>query len=204
MAWYANANDFHQRFERAFADYCGRRHPVSLPSATSGLHLALAALSIGPGDEVVVPDASWIATVAPVRNVEAEPVFVDIDLRSWCLSPERFDAAITPRTKATIVVDLYGSLPDWDQLSTIAQRRGIVLIEDVAEAIGSKWRGRLAGSFGAMSVFSFHGSKTLTTGEGGMLVLDDDRLLARILPLRDHGPRAGRRDVLQRRGWLIG
>jgi perosamine synthetase len=190
-AWYGNANDFHRRFEQAFAVHCGRRHAVSLPSATSGLHLALAALGIGAGDEVIVPDATWIASVAPVRYVGAEPVFVDIDLASWSLSPEAFEAAITPRTKAAIVVDLYGSMPDWDLLAAIAQRHGVVLIEDAAEAIGSTWRGRPAGSFGAMAVFSFHGSKTLTTGEGGMLVLDDDLLLARILQLRDHGRAPG-------------
>lgn len=186
-AWYANANSFHHRFEENFAGHCQRSHAISLPSATSGLHLALAALGVGKGDEVIVPDATWIASVAPVRYVGADPVFVDIDPTSWSLSPDAFEAAITPRTKAAIVVDLYGSMPDWDRLAAIAQRHGVVLIEDAAEAIGSTWRGRPAGSFGTMSVFSFHGSKTLTTGEGGMLVLDDDRLLARILQLRDHG-----------------
>lgn len=190
-AWYADASVFHHRFEQGFARHCGRRHAVSLPSATSGLHLALAALGIGAGDEVIVPDVTWIASVAPVRYVGAEPVFADIDLANWSLSPDAFEAAITPRTKAAIVVDLYGSLPDWDRLAAIAERHGVVLIEDAAEAIGSTWRDRPAGAFGAMSVFSFHGSKTLTTGEGGMLVLDDERLLARILQLRDHGRAPG-------------
>jgi perosamine synthetase len=190
-AWYTNANTFHDRFERAFAIRCGRRYAVSLPSCTSGLHLALLALGIGPGDEVIVPDATWIASVAPVTYVGAKPIFADIDERSWCLCPDSFESNITPNTKAAIVVDLYGSMPDWDRLAEIAASRGVVLIEDAAEAIGSRWRDRPAGSFGAMSAFSFHGSKTLTTGEGGMLVLDDEVLLDRVMRLRDHGRAPG-------------
>lgn len=190
-AWYGSANTYHVRFEAAFASHCGRKHAVSLPSCTAGLHLALLALGIGPGDEVIVPDATWIASVAPVRYVGATPVFADIDRDSWCLSPAAFEAAITERTKAAIVVDLYGSMPDWDALDAIAAAHGITLIEDAAEAVGSRWRDRPAGSFGTLSAFSFHGSKTLTTGEGGMLVLDDDTLLARVLQLRDHGRAPG-------------
>lgn len=190
-AWYGSANKYHARFEEAFASHCGRKHAVSLPSCTAGLHLALLALGVGPGDEVIVPDATWIASVAPVRYVGATPVFVDIDRESWCLSSAAFEAAITERTKAAIVVDLYGSMPDWDALNAIATERGVTLIEDAAEAIGSRWRDRPAGSFGTLSAFSFHGSKTLTTGEGGMLVLDDDAVLARVLQLRDHGRAPG-------------
>ena len=186
-AWYDTANIFHERFEKAFAEHCGRKYAISLPSCTSGLHLALLALSIGEGDEVVVPDCTWIASVAPVRYVGATPVFADIDRDSWCLSPDAFEASITPRTRAAIVVDLYGAMPDWDRISEIAARHGIALIEDAAEAAGSRWRERRAGSFGVMSAFSFHGSKTLTTGEGGMLVLDDDHLRTRVMQLRDHG-----------------
>jgi len=190
-AWYDNAGAFNRRFEEAFALHCGRAHAVSLPSCTSGLHLALAALGVGGGDEVILPEATWIASAAPVDYVGATPVFADIDPHSWCLSPDAFEAAITPRTKAAIVVDLYGSMPDWDALARIAGQHGIALIEDAAEAIGSTWHGRPAGAFGVMSAFSFHGSKTLTTGEGGMLVLDDDDLLARVHKLRDHGRAPG-------------
>lgn len=190
-AWYENANVFHERFERAFAAHCGRRYAVSLPSCTSGLHLALMAHGVGAGDEVIVPDVTWIASVAPVRYVGAAPVFVDIDAKTWCISPKAFAAAITPKTKAAIVVDLYGSMPDWDRIEKIAKEHGIALIEDAAEAIGSRWGDRPAGSFGSISAFSFHGSKTLTTGEGGMIVLDDDALLARVMTLRDHGRAPG-------------
>src|SRR6185437_346262 len=129
-AWYDGANIFHERFEKAFAAHCGRKYAISLPSCTSALHLALLALGIGPGDEIIVPDVTWIASVAPVCYVGATPIFVDIDEQSWCLSPEAFASAITPRTRAAIAVDLYGSMPDWEQLVQIAENAGIALIED--------------------------------------------------------------------------
>lgn len=190
-AWYANANIYHERFERAFADYVSRRHAIALPSCTSAIHLALGALGIGPDDEVVVPEATWIASSAPISYVGATPVFADIDERTWCLSPQSFEDCITPRTRAVIPVDLYGNMPDMDAILEIARRHQIAVIEDSAEAVGSEYKGRRAGSFGDASVFSFHGSKTLTTGEGGMLVTDDDDLKSRALFLRDHGRKPG-------------
>lgn len=192
-AWYSNAGAYNARFEEAFAAYVGRRHAISLPSCTSGLHLALAATGIGPGDEVVVPDATWIASAAPVTYVGAEPVFADVDPDSWCLDAAAFDAAITPRTKAVVVVDLYGGLPDMDRILAIAERHDIAVIEDAAEAIGSEYRGAKAGSFGLASAFSFHGSKTMTTGEGGMLVTDSAELDAKCRSLANHGRSAGDR-----------
>lgn len=186
-SWYENANVCHERFERAFADYIGVRFAVALPSCTSAIHLALAALGVGPGDEVVVPDITWIASAAPVSYVGATPVFADIDPQSWCLSAESFAACVSARTKAVIPVDLYGSMPDMDALRAVASRHGVAIIEDAAEAIGSECRGRKSGSFGDIGVFSFHGSKTLTTGEGGMLVTNREDLYRRVLFLRDHG-----------------
>lgn len=195
-AWYANANAFHDRFERSFAEYVGVRHAVALPSCTAALHLALLALGIGPGDEVVVPDITWIASAAPVSYVGAKPVFADIDPRSWCLSAKSFEACITPRTKAVIPVDLYGNVCDWDAIHAVARRRSVAVIEDAAEAVGGEYHGRKAGSFGDVGAFSFHGSKTLTTGEGGMLVTDRDDIRERVLVLRDHGRRPGDRPFL--------
>lgn len=197
-AWYENHAQFHERFERAFAAYLGVRHAVSLPSCTSGLHLALAALGIGPGDEVIVPDITWIATAAPVQYVGANVVFADIDRSSWCLSAEAFEAAITPRTRAVIVVDLYGNMPDMAAIREVAKRHGVAVIEDAAEAHGSEQLGRKAGAFGDVGVFSFHGSKTMTTGEGGMLVTDDSEVFARVLTLRDHGRAPGDRHFFNR------
>jgi perosamine synthetase len=191
--WYEDAGQFNARFERAFANYVGVRHAISLPSCTSAIHLSLAALGIGPGDEVVVPEATWIATAAPVTYVGAVPVFADIDPLSWCLDPDSFATCITPRTRAVIPVDLYGGIPDMEAISGVAGHHGIAVIEDAAGAIGSQRRGRRAGAFGDTGVFSFHGSKTLTTGEGGMLVTDRDELYARALLLRDHGRPPGDR-----------
>jgi perosamine synthetase len=190
-AWYSNANVYHERFERAFADYLGVRHAIALPSCTSAIHLSLLALGVGPTDEVIVPDITWIASSAPITYVGATPVFADVDERTWCLSADSFEACITPRTKAVIAVDLYGNMPDMDGLLDAARRHGLPVIEDAAEAVGSEYKGRKAGSFGRTSVFSFHGSKTLTTGEGGMLLTDDEELHRRALFLRDHGRKPG-------------
>lgn len=190
-AWYANHYAYNARFERMMADYVGVKHAVSVPHATAALHLILAALGIGPGDEVIVPDVTWIASVAPITYVGAEPVLVDILPDTWCIDPRAAEAAIGPKTKAILGVDLYGSMCDWQALQEIADRRGIHLIEDSAEALGSRYRGRRAGSFGRAAAFSFHGSKTVATGEGGMLVTDDDALHQRVLCLRDHGRAPG-------------
>jgi perosamine synthetase len=186
-AWFEHANDYPDRFERAFAEYLGVRHAVALPSCTAALHLSLAALGVGSGDEVIVPDVTWIASSAPISYVGAEPVFADIDPQTWCLDAESVRRALGPRTKAVIAVDLYGGMPDFDALLAVLEPRGIPLIEDAAEAIGSCYRGRPAGSFGTTGTFSFHGSKTVTTGEGGMLVTDGDDIHARVKMLRDHG-----------------
>lgn len=185
--WYANAGAFHAPFESAFAAYVGRRHAMALPSGTSALHLALAALGIGQGDEVIVPDMTWIASAAPITYVGAQPVFADIDPVTWCLSIDSFVSCLSPRTKAVIVVDLYGNMSDLDELVRIADEHGVAVIEDAAQAIGSRLRGRPAGGFGVAGAFSFHGSKTLTTGEGGMLVTDSEEMYQRAAVLRDHG-----------------
>ena len=190
-AWYEHAGDYVVRFERAFAKYVGRRFAISLPSGTSGIHLSLAALGIGRGDEVIVPEVTWIASAAPVSYVGAKVVFADIDPVTWCLSTESFEQNITSRTRAVIPVDLYGSMPDMSPLLAVADKHGIAVIEDAAEALGSSYDGRMAGSFGTTSVFSFHGSKTITTGEGGMVVTDDEHLYGRMLVLRDHGREPG-------------
>jgi perosamine synthetase len=191
--WYKNAAHYNTRFEQAFAEYLGVRHAVTLPSCTSAIHLSLAALNVGPGDEVIVPDATWIASSAPISYVGAKPIFADIDADTWCLSAESFETCITPKTRAVIPVDLYGNMPDMNAIRKIADAHSIAIVEDAAEAIGSEYRGRRAGVFGDTGTFSFHGSKTLTTGEGGMLVTDSDDLHARVQVLRDHGRSPGDR-----------
>ena len=190
-AWYSKANMYHERFEKAFAEYIGARFAISLPSCTSAIHLSLLSLGVSRGDEVIVPDITWIASSAPVSYVGATPVFADIDEKTWCLSADSFEQLISARTKAVIPVYLYGGMPDIDMICEIAQRHGIAVIEDAAEAIGSEYRGHKAGSFGDTGVFSFHGSKTLTTGEGGMLTTSSEEIYRRSLFLRDHGRNPG-------------
>jgi perosamine synthetase len=186
-AWYANANRYRERFEKAFAKYLGVKFAIPLSSCTSAIHLSLLALGVAPRDEVIVPDVTWIASAAPVTYVGATPVFADIDSKTWCLSAQSFKERITSKTKAVIPVDLYGGMPDMDGFLYVAKKHGIAVIEDAAEAIGSEYRGRKAGSFGDTGVFSFHGSKTLTTGEGGMLVTNHEDIYRRCLFLREHG-----------------
>jgi perosamine synthetase len=192
-AWYADHYKYNARFERMVAEFCGVKHAVSLPHCTAALHLALAAAGVGPGDEVIVPDVTWIASVAPVTYVGATPVLVESRTDTWCIDPAAVEDAICPATKAIIGVDLYGSMCDWDALTRISERHRLLLVEDAAEAIGSEYQGRRAGAFGRAAAFSFHGSKTVATGEGGMLVTNDDALRERVLFLRDHGRDPGDR-----------
>lgn len=186
-AWGADHYRFNARFEQLVAEFVGVQYAVSLPHATSGLHLALAAAGVGKGDEVIGPDVTWIASIAPISYVRATPVFVDILPDTWCIDPVAVEAAITPRTKAIIGVDLYGSMCDWQRLREIADEYDLFLIEDAAEALGSTYANQQAGCFGDASVFSFHGSKTITTGEGGMLLTNNTKLHSRVQKLRDHG-----------------
>ena len=190
-AWYENANIYHERFEKAFSHYIGTKYSIALPSCTSAIHLSLLSLGIGKGDEVIVPDLTWIATASPITYVGANPVFADCDEKTWCISPDAFQECITPRTMAIIPVDLYGNMPEMNAIRDIAHDHDIAIIEDAAEAIGSEYHGKRSGSFGDTGVFSFHGSKTMTTGEGGMLVTDRKDIYDRCLALRDHGRAPG-------------
>ena len=190
-AWYAKANMYHERFETAFAAYLGVRFAVALPSCTSAIHLSLAALGIGPGDEVIVPDITWIATAAPITYMGATPVFADIDPKTWCLTVPSVESCVSSRTRAVIPVDLYGNLPDMDGIREIVGRHRIAVIEDAAQALGGEYKGGKAGAFGDTGVFSFHGTKTVTTGEGGMLATDREDIYKRVLFLRDHGRQPG-------------
>lgn len=185
--WGAQCYDYIHRLERDFAAHLGVKHAIATSSCTGALHLGLAALGIGPGDEVILADSNWIASAAPVLHLGATPVLVDILEETWCLDPALVEAAITPRTKAIIAVHLYGSMCDMDQLLEIGERHGVAVIEDAAEAIGSAWGARRAGSMGAFGTFSFHGTKTMTTGEGGMFVTNDSALHALLTTLSNHG-----------------
>jgi perosamine synthetase len=189
--WGEHCYDYIDRFERQFREHIGSRFAIATASGTGALHMGIAGLGIGPGDEVILGDSNWIASAAPIVHLGAKPVLVDVLSDSWCLDPVAVEAAITPRTKAIMAVHLYGNLCEMDALADIAQRHGLHLIEDAAEALGSMWRGRHAGSMGTFGAFSFHGTKTITTGEGGIFVTDDEALYERVLTLSNHGRARG-------------
>lgn len=189
--WGERCYEYINRFEEYFKAHLGVKYAIATSSCTGALHMGMAALGIGPGDEVIMADTNWIATASPVVHLGATPVFVDVLPDSWCLDPERVEEAITPRTKAIVAVHLYGNLCDMDRLLAIGEKHGIPVIEDAAEAIGSVYHGKRAGSMGKFGAFSFHGTKTLTTGEGGMFVTNDAELYEHVLTLSNHGRARG-------------
>ncbi len=185
--WNRNWSKYLTSFEAAFADYVGVKHAIATSSCTGALQISLMALGIGAGDEVIVPDLTWVATANAVRYVGATPVFADIELDSWNLDARSLDALITPQTKAVIAVHMYGHPARMDAILEVAGRHGLKVIEDAAPAIGAEWRGRRCGSFGDFAAFSFQGAKLLVTGEGGMLATDDDALYEKALKIWDQG-----------------
>lgn len=185
--WGERCYDYIVRFEDGFRRHLGVGHAIATSSCTGAMHMGLAALGIGEGDEVILADTNWIATAAPIVHLGATPVFVDVLADSWCIDPAEAERHITPKTKAIVATHIYGNLCDMDRLLDIGRRHGIAIIEDAAEAIGSQWHGRRAGSMGTFGTFSFHGTKTLTTGEGGMFVTNDDALFEKVLTLSNHG-----------------
>ena len=185
--WGDRCYEYLHRFEESFKQHLGVKYAVATSSCTGALHLGLAALEIGLGDEVILADTNWIATASPITYLGAKPIFVDILPDSWCLDPQRVRDAITPQTKAILAVHLYGNLCDMTALLAIGEQYGIPVIEDAAEAIGSVYHGKRAGSIGKFGTFSFHGTKTLTTGEGGMFVTNDAELYEHVLTLNNHG-----------------
>lgn len=189
--WGERCYEYIHRFEDLFKNHIGVKYAIATSSCTGALHMGLNALGVGPGDEVIMADTNWIATAAPIVHLGAKPMFVDILPDTWCIDPLQAAAAITPRTKAIIAVHLYGNLCDMTRLLAIGELYGIPVIEDAAEAIGSVWHGRCAGSMGRFGVFSFHGTKTLTTGEGGMFVTNDPDLYERVFTLSNHGRAKG-------------
>lgn len=189
--WGDRCYEYIERFESQFRQHLGVRYAIATSCGTGALHLGMAGLGVRAGDEVILADINWIASAAPIVHLGAKPVLVDVLPDTWCLDPAAVEAAVTPRTKAILAVHLYGNLCDMEALSMIADRHGLYLIEDAAEAIGSVWHGRRAGSMGAFGAFSFHGTKTITTGEGGMFVTNDDDLYQRVLTLSNHGRARG-------------
>jgi perosamine synthetase len=185
--WISSKGEFLDRFEAEFAAFAGVGHGVATANGTVSLHLAFAALGIGPGDEVIVPTFTYVASVNAIAYTGATPVFVDSDPVTWNLDPTLIEAAITPRTRAIEAVHLYGHPADMDPINEIAARHGLAVVEDAAEAHGARYKGRPVGSLGTVASFSFYGNKIVTTGEGGMLVTDDAGLAIAARHLRGQG-----------------
>src|SRR5580692_10789441 len=189
--WWRTPGTKTLEFEQAFAEYHGARHGIAVTNGTGALEVTMAALDIGPGDEVIVPDFTFIATASAVLFANALPVLVDVDPGTYCLDPELTEAAITPRTKAIIAVHMGGHPADLDRLGQLAQKCGLHLIEDSAHAHGSEWRGKKLGTFGKAGTFSFQSSKLMTAGEGGIIISNDDTFECQARSVHDCGRMPG-------------
>jgi perosamine synthetase len=199
--WVSSIGKYIDEFETNFARYCGTKYALTVSNGTTGLHLALAALGIGPGDEVIVPDLTFVATANAVAYTGAVPVLADIDPDTLCLDPASVRSVLSPRTRAIMPVHLYGHPADMDALAEIADAHGVALIEDAAEAHGAEYKGKRVGALGKCAVFSFYGNKVITTGEGGMITTDDTALYERARRLRDHAMHPKRRYFHEERGF---
>lgn len=184
--WISSLGKYIRQFERAFARFCRCSHAAATSNGTTALHLALAALGIGKGDEVIVPDLTYVATANSVAYTGAKPVLVDVSPDTWTIDPKKMKAAISPKTRAIIVVHLYGHPCDMDPILKIARAKRLKVIEDAAEAHGAEYKGKRVGALGDVGCFSFYGNKVITTGEGGMVVTNDAALDARVRALCDH------------------
>lgn len=191
--WISSRGKYIDELELQFSKFCECRYGVAVSNGTVAIHLALLALNIGPGDEVIVPDLTFAATINTVLHAGATPVIVDVDEESWCIDARSIENAITPRTKAIIPVHVYGQPCDMDAIMRIAKKNKLYVIEDCAEAHGAKFKGRTVGSFGDIACYSFFANKIITTGEGGMCVTNDEHLNDRMRVLRDHGMNKSKR-----------
>ena len=184
--WISSLGRYIDEFEKSFASFCGTAHAVAVSNGTVALHLALEGIGVKEGEEVIVPDLTFVATANVVRHANGVPVIVDVDRETMCMDPAALERAITPKTRAVIPVHLYGHPADMDRIMGIAKKRGIDVVEDAAEAHGAEIGGKRVGSFGRCATFSFYGNKIITTGEGGMITTDDGALAERLRLLRDH------------------
>jgi len=176
-----------EEFERAMAERCGARYGIAVNSGTAGLHLLALATGLKPGDEVITTSFSFVASTNIILYAGAIPVFIDIEPDTYCIDPTLIETAITPRTKAILAVDVFGHPADWDAILEIAQRRNLRVIADTCESLGARYKGRPVGSFGDGSVFAFFPNKQITTGEGGMIVTDDEQVARTCKALRNQG-----------------
>ena len=185
--WISSRGKYIERFEQNIADYIDCNHAISVPNGTIALHLTLLAFEIGLGDEVIVPDFTYIATANAVLHANAKPVLVDVDSHTWNITVENIKEAITNKTKAIIVTDIYGTPPDMNAIMALAEKNNLIVIEDAAESLGATYRGKKAGNLAHAAILSFFGNKTITTGEGGMLLTNDHDLAKKALMIKNQG-----------------
>jgi perosamine synthetase len=186
-SWISSVGSYVKRFEESFAAFCGTEHAVTCSNGTTALHLALLALGVKPGDEVIVPTLTYVATANAVVYCGAKPVFVDSEPETWNMDPFQIESLITPQTKGIIVVHLFGHSVDMDAIMEIARKHKLFVLEDAAEAHGAEYKGRRVGSIGDAGTFSFFGNKIITTGEGGMITTHDPVLAEEVRRLKNHG-----------------
>jgi perosamine synthetase len=199
--WVSSIGKYIDEFEAVFARYCGTEFALAVSNGTTGLHLALVTLGIGPGDEVIIPDLTFVATANAVAYTGAKPILADVDPDTLCIDPASVKSLITERTKVIMPVHLYGHPADMDELTVIAKAYNVAVIEDAAEAHGAEYKGRRVGGLSQCGVFSFYGNKVITTGEGGMLTTNDPAFYRRAKRLRDHAMSAERRYFHDERGF---
>ena len=185
--WNEHWNDYIIKFENKFAEYIGVKHALTTSSCTGAMHLGLKSMGLQLGDEVIVPEITWVATASSVTYVNANPIFVDIDPETWCIDPTSIQNSITSKTKAIMPVHLYGHPADMEKIYEIAHEHDLLIFEDAAQSIGTTFKNKKTGSFGNASAFSFQGAKILSTGEGGMFLTDDTELFEKVSKLGDHG-----------------
>ena len=189
--FYSNYRDYIEKFEKEFAEYVGVKYAIATTSGTTAMHLMVLAADLGPGDEVIVPDLSWIATASVHVFAGATPVFVDIEPDSWTMSPAALEAAITPKTKAVMPVDLYGHPVDYDAIVPICRKHGLHLISDSAPAVGALLNGKSTAQYADMAAYSFQGAKMMIAGEGGMFVTDNEEFFKKADQLAEDGRMPG-------------
>ncbi|MFN3192030.1 MAG: DegT/DnrJ/EryC1/StrS family aminotransferase [Aureliella sp.] len=186
-SWISSTGKFVDQFEKTFAELCQSDYALSCSNGTVALHLALLGMGLRPGDEVIVPSLTYVATANAVRYCGAEPVFVDVDPDTWCIDPEKIEAAVTPRTRGLVAVHLMGHPADMDAINLVAAMHGLWVVEDCAEAPLAKYKGKPVGSLATAGTFSFFGNKTFTCGEGGAVTFSDNQLATRLKLLRGQG-----------------
>lgn len=193
--WYIKPYFFVEKFEKDFANYCRRKFCLLTPNCTSAIHLFLHSLNLKKSDEIIIPESTWIASASPAFQTKAKVIFCDVEEKSFCISLDSIKKIVSKNTRVIIAVNVYGNMPDYNKIVSFCKKKKIILLEDAAESLGSSINKKKSGSFGTASVFSFHRTKTLTTGEGGALLLDDVKLYTRCRMLRDHGRHPWSKDL---------